>query len=103
MSQTLNQALSQIVTSVTLIVGILIMMLSINWQMTIVALLILPVSFYIRRVIIRRSQRYFVEQQAALGQINGHVEEMFSGHTVMKAFGGEQRSIEAFREINGGL
>ncbi len=102
-SQTLNQALSQIVTSVTLIVGILIMMLSISWQMTIVALVVLPLSFFIMRVIIARSQRFFVEQQAALGKINGHVEEMFSGHAVMKAFGGEQRSIAAFREINGGL
>jgi ATP-binding cassette subfamily B protein len=102
-SQTLNQSLTQIVTSVTTIVGILVLMLSISWEMTIVALLILPLSFFFMKLIIGRSQRYFVQQQVSLGQINGHVEEMFSGHTVMKAFGGERRSVAAFRAINGRL
>lgn len=102
-SQTLNQSLSQIVTSVTTIVGILVMMLSISWEMTIVALLILPLSFFFMRLIIGRSQQYFAQQQRTLGQLNGHVEEMFSGHTVMKAFGGERRSAAAFRELNGKL
>ena len=102
-SQTLNQTLPQIVTSATTIVGILIMMISISWQMTGVALLMLPLSFAGMRVIIGRSQGYFVQQQSALGQLNGHVEEVFSGHTVMKAFGGERRSIAAFRAINGSL
>jgi ATP-binding cassette subfamily B multidrug efflux pump len=102
-SQTLNQSLAQIVTSVTTIVGILAMMLWISWEMTIVALLILPLSFVFIKLIIGRSQRYFVQQQVTLGQLNGHVEEMFSGHTVMKAFGGERRSVSAFREINGRL
>jgi ATP-binding cassette, subfamily B, multidrug efflux pump len=102
-NQTLTQSLSQIVISVTTIVGILIMMLSISWQLTIVALLVLPLSFFFMRLIIGRSQDYFVQQQISLGQINGHVEEMFSGHTVMKAFGGEQRSVAAFRKINGRL
>jgi ATP-binding cassette subfamily B multidrug efflux pump len=102
-SQTLNQSLSQIVTSVTLIVGILIMMLSISWVMTTVALLLLPVSMLSMRAIIRRSQGYFVQQQVSLGQLNGHVEEMFSGHMVMKAFGGERQSVAAFRAINGRL
>jgi ATP-binding cassette subfamily B multidrug efflux pump len=102
-SQTLNQSLSQIVTSVTTIAGILVMMLSISWEMTVVALLILPLSFFFIRLIIGQSQRYFVQQQASLGQLNGHVEEMFSGHTVMKAFGGERRSVAAFHEINGRL
>lgn len=102
-SQTLNQSLSQIVTSVTTIIGILIMMLTISWQMTIVALLILPLSLVLMRLIIGKSQNYFVQQQMSLGQLNGHVEEMFSGHTVMKAFGGEKRSISGFRAINGKL
>jgi ATP-binding cassette subfamily B multidrug efflux pump len=102
-SQTLNQALSQIVTSVTTIVGILIMMLSISVEMTVVALLILPISFGFMRLIIGRSQGFFVQQQTSLGELNGHVEEAFSGHTVMKAFGGERRSIAAFGAINGTL
>lgn len=102
-NQTLNQSLSQIITSVTTIIGILVLMLTISWQMTIVALLILPISMLLMRAIIGKSQAYFVEQQASLGQMNGHVEEMFSGHTVMKAFGGEKRSIESFRDINGKL
>ncbi|HKG27170.1 MAG TPA: ABC transporter ATP-binding protein, partial [Thermomicrobiales bacterium] len=102
-SQTLTQSLTQIVTSATTIVGILVMMLSISWQLTLVALLILPLSFGFMRLIIGRSQRYFVQQQVSLGRLNGHVEEMFSGHTVMKAFGGEKRSIAAFRDINSRL
>jgi ATP-binding cassette subfamily B multidrug efflux pump len=99
-SQTLNQSLSQIVTSVTTIIGILLIMLTISWQMTMVALLILPVSIVLIRLIVGRSQGYFVQQQVSLGKINGHVEEMLSGHTVMKAFNGEQRSVAAFRSIN---
>ena len=102
-SQTLNQSLSQIVTSATTIIGILIMMLTISWQMTIVALLVLPISLFFTKLIIGRSQRYFIEQQATLGQINGHVEEMFSGHTVLKAFGGEKQSVAAFDKINSRL
>jgi ATP-binding cassette subfamily B protein len=102
-SQTLNQSLTQIVTSVTTIVGILIMMLTISWQMTLVALLVLPVSFSFISVIIKKSQVYFVQQQVSLGKLNGHVEEMFSGHTVMKAFNGEQRSVKTFRAINNEL
>jgi ATP-binding cassette subfamily B multidrug efflux pump len=99
-SQTLNQALSQIVTSLTTIVGVLVMMLTISVELTVIALLILPLSIFSMRAIIRRSQGFFVEQQASLGQLNGHVEEMFSGHSVVKAFGGEQQSLAAFRAIN---
>jgi ATP-binding cassette subfamily B protein len=101
--QTLNQSLSQIVTSVATILGILIMMFTISWQMTIVALLTLPISLGLIGLIVGKSQRFFVSQQVFLGQINGHVEEMFSGHTVMKAFNGEQRSVVAFRKINAQL
>jgi ATP-binding cassette subfamily B protein len=102
-SQSLNQSLTQIVTSVTAIVGILAMMLTISWQMTIAAIIVLPVSVSIMGFIISRSQKYFVQQQVSLGKINGHVEEMFSGHTVMKAFNREQASVAAFRKINGEL
>ncbi len=99
-SQTLNQSLSQIVTSVTTIIGILIIMLTISWQMTVVALLVLPVSMVLIKLIVGKSQGYFVAQQVSLGKINGHVEEMLSGHTVMKAFNGEKRSVGKFRSIN---
>ncbi len=99
-SQTLNQSLTQIITSITTIIGILIMMLTISWQMTLVALLVLPISFSVIGLIIGRSQQYFVKQQATLGKINGHIEEMFSGHTVMKVYNGKERSINQFQSIN---
>ena len=102
-SNTLSQNLSQIVTSVTTIVGVLVMMLWISWQMTVTALLILPLSLVLVRFIIKRSQKYFRKQQAYLGHINGHIEEMFTGHTVMKAFNGEERSIKQFDVLNGEL
>ena len=102
-SQTLNQSLTQLVTSATMLIGILVMMLTISWQMTIVAIVVLPVSFGLIGLVVRRSQGYFVTQQKTLGQINGHVEEMFSGHTVMKAFSGEARSIKKFSGINNDL
>ena len=102
-SQTLNQSLSQMVSSVTTIIGILILMVTISWQLTIVAILILPVSMILVTTIIKRSQKFFSQQQISLGQINGHVEEMFSGHTVMKVYNGEEQSIHAFNEINGKL
>ena len=99
-SQTLNQSLSQIVGAVVSILGILIMMISISWQMTLVALLIVPLSFVVIGVIIKRSQGYFKSQQATLGSLNGHIEEMYSGHTVMRVFGGAGRSVEKFKGIN---
>ncbi|MGH7240178.1 MAG: ABC transporter ATP-binding protein, partial [Candidatus Saccharimonadales bacterium] len=102
-SQTLNQSLSQIVTAVTTLIGILIMMFTISWQMTLVAIVVLPISFGLISLVIGRSQKYFLGQQNTLGNINGHVEEMFSAHTVMKAFNGEQRSVETFKAINGEL
>lgn len=99
-SQTLNQSLTQILTSFTLVIGILIMMLSINWIMTIVALLTIPLSFFAVSKIIKKSQKHFKRQQISLGQINGHIEEMYSGHTVMKVFNGEEDSLKKFRKIN---
>ena len=82
-SQTLNQSLSQIVTSVVTVIGVLVMMLSISWQMTLVALLMIPLSMGIVLLVVRQSQKYFMQQQDYLGHINGHVEEMFGGHLVM--------------------
>lgn len=99
-SQTLGQSLTQAVTSVTMIIGILAMMFSINWLMTLVTLVMLPLSFVFIGIIVKRSQKYFLQQQQTLGQINGHIEEMYSGHNVMKVFNGEKRSIEIFQSIN---
>jgi len=99
-NQTLNQSITQIITSVVTIVGILIMMLSISWQMTLVALCTVPLSFIVVILIVKRSQKYFGEQQTYLGHINGHVEEMYSGHNVVKAFNGEAASFETFDHYN---
>lgn len=102
-SQSLNQSMSQIITSATTLVGVLIMMISISWQMTIVALLILPVSFLLVIVVVKNSQKYFKGQQESLGRVNGHVEEIYGGHNIMKAFNGEEVAVEEFRKINGEL
>ena len=99
-STTLNQSLSQIVTSITAIIGILIMMFSISWMMTLISLLILPVSMTFIMLVVKASQKHFKNQQVYLGHINGHVEEMYSGHTVMKAFNGEERSLQEFDAFN---
>ena len=99
-SNTLTQSLSQIVSSVTMIIGVLVMMFSINWMMTIVALLVLPLSLGFVAFVVRRSQKYFRTQQEYLGHVNGHVEEMYSGHNVMKAFNGEARSVKKFDGLN---
>ena len=99
-SQTLNQSLSQIITSVTTVIGVFIMMLLISWQMTLVALLVIPLSMLVVAVVIRQSQKYFAQQQEYLGHVNGHVEEMFGGHLVMKAFNGEEESIRKFSGLN---
>ena len=99
-SQTLNQSLSQIITSVTTIIGVLIMMLTISWLMTVVSLVILPITVVFMTFVLKRSQKYFKQQQDYLGHVNGHVEEMYSGHQVMKAFNGEKRSVEKFDKFN---
>ncbi|MDF1499619.1 MAG: ABC transporter ATP-binding protein [Anaerolineales bacterium] len=99
-NQTLNQSMSQIITSVVSVVGVLIMMLTISWQMTLIALLIIPVSTGVVMLVVRQSQKYFTQQQDYLGHVNGHVEEMFGGHLVMKAFNGEARSIRQFKKLN---
>jgi ATP-binding cassette, subfamily B, multidrug efflux pump len=99
-SQTLNQSLTQIITSVTMLLGILVMMFTISWQMTLVALGTLPLSFGILGLIMSKSQVYFKRRQDYLGHINGHVEEMYGGHVVVKAFNGEAKSVEYFDRIN---
>jgi ATP-binding cassette, subfamily B, multidrug efflux pump len=102
-SQTLNQSLTQIISSVVTVVGALIMMLSINVVMTLVALLIVPATLVFVTVIIGRSQKYFKQQQDYLGHVNGHVEEMYSGHVVVKAFNREQKSVAQFDTYNNTL
>ena len=102
-SQTLNQSLSQMITSLTSVIGVLIMMISISWQMTLVALLIIPLSMAVVALVIKQSQKYFKQQQDYLGHVNGHVEEMFGGHRVMKAFNGEEESVARFNDLNNTL
>jgi ATP-binding cassette subfamily B protein len=102
-SQTLNQSLTQMISSIISMLGILVMMFSINWLMTLVALLIVPISAVFISFVVKRSQKYFKQQQDYLGLVNGHVEEMFSGHIVVKAFNGEARSVEKFDKLNGTL
>ncbi len=102
-NQTLNQSLSQIITSVVTVVGVMVMMLTISWQMTLVALLIVPFSMGIIILVVSQSQKYFKQQQDYLGHVNGHVEEMFGGHLVMKAFNGEAESVERFEGLNNTL
>jgi ATP-binding cassette subfamily B protein len=102
-SQTLNQSLSQIITSAVSVIGILIMMFTISWLMTLVALLVIPLSLIITRMVVSKSQKYFKQQQDFLGHVNGHVEEMYGGHVVMKAFNGEAKSVETFDGYNNQL
>ena len=99
-NQTLSQSLTQIITSVVTVLGVLVMMFSINWLMTLAALLVIPLSLVFVGLIISRSQKYFKQQQDYLGHVNGHVEEMYGGHVVMKAFNGEEESIQKFDQYN---
>jgi len=98
--QTLNQSLTQIITSVITVLGVLIMMLTISRIMTLVALLIIPLSLIIILAVVKKSQKYFKQQQDYLGHVNGHVEEMYGGHNVMRAFNGEEKSAEKFDSYN---
>ncbi|WP_422653037.1 ABC transporter ATP-binding protein [Caldicellulosiruptor sp. DIB 104C] len=102
-TQTLNQSMTQIITSVTMVLGVLVMMISINWLMTLVALLIIPASSIVIAFIIKYSQKYFRQQQDYLGHLNGHIEEMYGGHHIVKAFNGEKKSIEKFDSLNNTL
>ncbi len=99
-NQTLSQSLTQIITSAMTVIGVLVMMISISWQMTLVALLILPLSMAVVALIIRQSQKHFKRQQDYLGHLNGHVEEMYGGHIVVKAFNGEEQSIQVLDGFN---
>ena len=99
-SQTLNQSIQQIFTSVITVIGVLYMMLRISWQLTIMALVVVPLSGIAAAFVVKNSQPYFKAQQKTLGNVNGHIEEMYGGHIVMKAFNGEERSISEFNDLN---
>lgn len=102
-SNTLQQSLTQLITSIVTLVGVIVMMLTISPLLTLILVLTLPLSFLVIKAIAGRSQRYFKSQQEELGRLNGHVEEMYTGHTIVKAFGRERQSLEEFDEINGKL
>ena len=102
-SNTLNQGMFQIVTSIATVIGVLIMMLTISWLMTLVAILVIPISIVFISLVVKKSQSYFRRQQDYLGHVNGHVEEMYSGHSVVRAFNGEEKSIRKFDGLNNEL
>ncbi len=100
MSQSLTQSIQMIFTSLITIIGILYMMITISWQMTLMALIIVPLSAVAAMSVVKNGQKYFIQQQKTLGDVNGHIEEMYGGHIVMKAFNGEERSINTFNKMN---
>lgn len=99
-SNTLQQSVTQLITSVITLIGVIVMMLTISPLMTLIAVLTLPLSFVVTKFVAPRSQKYFIGQQKALGELNGHVEEMYTGHRIVKAFGHEEKSVAKFQEIN---
>jgi ATP-binding cassette subfamily B protein len=99
-SNTLQQSLNQMITSIVSMVGIVIMMLTINWMLTLVTLVTLPLSVFITSLVAKKSQKHFKDQQKTLGMLNGHIEEMFTGHKVVKAFNYEGKSQQEFDRLN---
>ena len=102
-TNSLQQSMVQIITSVTTLIGVAVMMLSISVSMTLVSIIILPISFALIMIIVKFSQKQFKLQAASLGKVSSHVEEMYSGHIIMKAFNGEKKSIEDFEKYNNEL
>ena len=100
MGQGLNQSITTIITSIATLIGVLVMMLSISPLMTLIALVILPISAFLVSFVVKHSQKYFKSQQEYLGRINGQVEEVYGGHLVIKAFNREQDTLEEFNETN---
>ncbi|MFC8683720.1 ABC transporter ATP-binding protein [Brevibacillus porteri] len=102
-SNTLQQSLTQLITSIVTIIGVIIMMLTISALLTLILILTLPLSAIATKQIASKSQKHFIGQQSSLGELNGHVEEMFTGHQVVKAFGYEKKSQQTFDQINAKL
>ncbi len=100
LGMSLNQSITQLITSVTTLIGVLVMMLSISGILTVIALLILPISTVLVMIVVKKSQKYFKQQQEYLGHVNGQVEEVYGGHLVIKAFNREERSREEFERDN---
>ena len=100
MSQSLNQCITQVITSATMLIGIIAMMLSISPIMTLVAFAILPVSMFVMTTVVKKSQKYFAEQQEYLARVNGQVEEVYAGHSIVRAYNKEADTIETFEEMN---
>lgn len=100
LGQSLNQSITTLITSVTTMIGVLVMMLSISPLMTLIALVVLPISGLLIGAVVKRSQKYFVSQQEYLGNINGQVEEVYSGHNIVKAFNKEEDVLQKFEETN---
>ncbi|MDE7278188.1 MAG: ABC transporter ATP-binding protein, partial [Oscillospiraceae bacterium] len=100
LGMSLNQSITQLITSVTTIIGVLVMMLSISWILTLIALVILPLSTALVMLVVKKSQKYFKQQQEYLGHVNGQVEEVYGGHLVIKAFNREEKSLEEFERDN---
>lgn len=100
LSMNLNQSITQIITAICTVVGILIMMFSISFSMTIVSLIILPITALVVKKVVGKSQKYFKKQQDYLGHVNGRVEEVFGGHTIVKVFNGEETAVENFKKAN---
>lgn len=100
LGMSLNQSITQLITSVTTLIGVLVMMLSISGILTVIALLILPISTVLVMLVVKKSQKYFKQQQEYLGHVNGQVEEVYGGHLVIKAFNREERSLEEFERDN---
>lgn len=103
LGQSLNQGITQLITSVVSIIGVLIMMLTINPLMTLITVVILPISFGLIMIVVKRSQKFFFAQQKTLGEINGIVEETFSGHAIVKAFNREDGTVDEFNKTNARL
>lgn len=102
-SSTLQQSLTQLITSIVTLIGVIIMMLTISPLLTLICIVVLPLSAILIKTITKYSQKYFKQQQKILGNLNGHVEEMYSGHKIIKAFGHEEKSINKFNEVNDNL
>ncbi|MDR1135978.1 MAG: ABC transporter ATP-binding protein/permease [Clostridiales Family XIII bacterium] len=100
LGQTLSQSLTQIITSVTLVLGVIVMMLSISWLMTLLTLVVLPMSSVFIMLVVKQSQKHFRRQQEYLGHINGHVEETYTGHNIVQVFNREDETIRTFEGFN---
>ena len=103
LSQCINQSITTIITGIATIIGVFVMMISINLTMTLASILIIPVCMIILNLVVKKSQKYFAMQQEYLGHINGHVEEIYGGHDIVKAFNGEHQAVEQFESLNNTL